>query len=716
MIKISRPLVSDIPELQGAWVNRARSATEKLFFEVQHRAFNRFSFTPKIWQEAKGPLLRIFHSKCAACELFVAVNTFGDVTHFRPKSLVVEDKSSRGYWWLAYDWENLHVLCPRCHHMKGARFPIKGQRALEPASNLSKEKPLLLDPCIDDPSIHLAFDDNGTVAGHSERGRATIEVYGLNRETLVEARRRAIENVLFRARVVLLEKAAKEMEALTDARAEYAAASRAALHRFVLAQQGELESWAEGRKLVSSAKKANPVDHEQFERLVSQAAQKEVEYSVESEEQAHSEAFLSAQRRIERIEIRDFKSIENLSIKFPIAQSDDEAWLMLLGENATGKSSILQAVALALMGQAHANSLGLDAASFRRHNAANTRGSVEVHLTNLTAPVRVEFGKDIAGFRVTPSEPKVLLVGYGATRLLPRPGLSEGDQNKYIRIKNLFDPTAPLNDADKWLSDKSKVPQEKFEEIAEALREALLLPPDVKPDRERGWIEFVYANDRMRLVELSDGYQSIIAMVADIAFCVLEKWPTIKDAEAMVLLDEIEAHLHPRWKMTIVERLRRCFPRLSFLVTTHDPLCLRGLRKNEVMVLRRDTSGAISHLTEIPDLDSFRADQLLTSPLFDLVTTRGPRTEADRARYAILLEKKQRSKAEEAEFRQLEEALGALSIDERVARLDIVTSAEDRTFDALIERTMQQITADVSAEARKRIAAMVAAVAAENTK
>jgi hypothetical protein len=212
--------------------------------------------------------------------------------------------------------------------------------------------------------------------------------------------------------------------------AEYSAALGAALHRFVLAQQRALEYSKEGRKLVSRAKKAKPINHEQIERLASEAALKEMDYSVESAEDAHSAAFLAAQRRIERIEIRDFKSIEALSIKFPIPQSEDQAWLMLLGENATGKSSILQAVALTLMGQAHANSLGLDAESFLRHNAKHPEGSVEIHLTNLNNTVQMKFGKHIVGFQITPTEPKVLLLGYCATRLLPRPGLGESDQNK----------------------------------------------------------------------------------------------------------------------------------------------------------------------------------------------------------------------------------------------------------------------------------------------
>jgi len=711
MIEISRPTVHSLPELRR-WAEISAKGTQELFHEFEARKRD-LPFRPEIWKRARDVLAFVFHSKCAACESRVGVGSFISVAHFRPKTRVLEDKLSQGYWWLAYDWSNLLILCARCENMKGARFPIAGKRAMDPADELSSEKPFLLDPCVDDPNAHLAFDDNGTVVGVTERGRITIEIYGLNRETLVDARRRAIENMLHRCRLMLLEKekgtaaAALEGPGARDD-AEYAAALRAALHRFVLTQQRAFESWAEGRKLISRAKKAKPINHEQIERLASEAARREVEYSVESIDEAQSTAFLAAQRRIERIEIRDFKSIDTLSIRFPIPQSEGEAWLMLLGENAVGKSSILQAVALALMGQAHANSLGLDAKSFLRHNAKTSEGSVEIHLTNLSSPVHMKFGKDIVGFQITPPEPKVVLLGYGATRLLPRAGLGEGDPNKYIRIKNLFDPTAPLNDAEAWLSDRTKVPQDQFEEVAAGLREALLLPPNVKPDRARGYVEFVYSNDRMRLTELSDGYQSLIAMIADIAFCVFEKWGSIKDAEAIVLLDEIEVHLHPRWKLTIVERLRRCFPRLSFIVTTHDPLCLRGLHKNEIMVLRRGVDGAISSLTDIPDLDGFRADQLLTSPLFDLVTTRGPQTEANRARYALLLEKEQRSTSEEIEYRELEATLGALSIDEKIRPDAAAASSRGGSGDAVVEHMVQQLTADISADIRRRISEAIA--------
>ena len=259
----------------------------------------------------------------------------------------------------------------------------------------------------------------------------------------------------------------------------------------------------------------------------------------------------------------------------------------------------------------------------------------------------------------------MLLLGYGATRLLPRPGIGAADTNRYIRIKNLFDPTAPLNDADRWLSDTDRVSEARFKEVGVALKDALLLTDGVEPVRDRGYVEFVDGSDRVSLHELSDGYQSVTAMVADIAFCTMEVKPTIKDAEGVVLLDEIEVHLHPRWKMTIIERLRRCFPRLSFIVTTHDPLCLRGLHQGEIAVFRRTTDGQMDLLREIPDLDGYRADQLLTSPLFDLTTTRGPQTEVDRKRYQQLLAKPRLTKREEIEFRELGDRLGDLPITEK---------------------------------------------------
>jgi hypothetical protein len=56
----------------------------------------------------------------------------------------------------------------------------------------------------------------------------------------------------------------------------------------------------------------------------------------------------------------------------------------------------------------------------------------------------------------------------------------------------------------------------------------------------------------------------------------------------VVLLDEIDLHLHPMWQMHVIDDIRRLFPRMTFIVTTHNPLTLHGARKGEIFIMRRD--------------------------------------------------------------------------------------------------------------------------------
>lgn len=107
--------------------------------------------------------------------------------------------------------------------------------------------------------------------------------------------------------------------------------------------------------------------------------------------------------------------------------------------------------------------------------------------------------------------------------------------------------------------------------------------------------------------------------------------------EAIVLLDEIGAHLHPRWKMRVVASLRLAFKRMQFLATTHDPLCLRGLHDGEVAVLRRPVSGSPYLVPDLPNIEGMRVDQLLMSEYFGLSSTLDPEIEAEFDEYYWLL-------------------------------------------------------------------------------
>ncbi|MER9882374.1 AAA family ATPase [Mesorhizobium sp. M0118] len=114
-----------------------------------------------------------------------------------------------------------------------------------------------------------------------------------------------------------------------------------------------------------------------------------------------------------------------------------------------------------------------------------------------------------------------------------------------------------------------------------------------------------------------------------------------------MLIDEVEAHLHPRWKIHIMKGLRTALPSMTFIVTTHDPLCLRGMRDGEVVVLskvaRQRGSGQIpvmvDSLTQLPKVSALTIEQLLTSDLFSLFSTDDPETDASLARLGDYLAK-----------------------------------------------------------------------------
>jgi uncharacterized protein (TIGR02646 family) len=155
----------------------------------------------------KAALEDAFGMLCAYCETNYQAGSPGDVEHYRPKSAVITPTGKkRGYWWLASTWENLLPSCKRCNSRerhkhgrgpvrvsgKGTHFPLVDEdaRATAPGEE-AQEEPLLLHPYYDDPNEHLEFVEEGLLRPRqgSVRGRETIELLGLNRDGLLQARR-----------------------------------------------------------------------------------------------------------------------------------------------------------------------------------------------------------------------------------------------------------------------------------------------------------------------------------------------------------------------------------------------------------------------------------------------------------------------------------------------------------------------------------------------
>jgi uncharacterized protein (TIGR02646 family) len=126
-----------------------------------------------IYQSVAPELYDCHHGKCCYCEAPLDANY--EVEHWRPKS---------GYYWLAYDWDNLLLVCGFCNKTKSNQFPIEDEakRASNHRMSLDAEKPAILKPDGDiDPSSHIEFHgDRPEALNQSAIGTKTIEVLGLD--------------------------------------------------------------------------------------------------------------------------------------------------------------------------------------------------------------------------------------------------------------------------------------------------------------------------------------------------------------------------------------------------------------------------------------------------------------------------------------------------------------------------------------------------------
>jgi hypothetical protein len=203
------------------------------------------------------------------------------------------------------------------------------------------------------------------------------------------------------------------------------------------------------------------------------------------------------------------------------------------------------------------------------------------------------------------------IVGYGVGRVLSVPVAgSDGSVSGRDRMKSLFDAQF-LPDGTRFGDRLARsFGEQRARDFTRCLRTALVDRMQTPRLRDIELRAQGSATDQIDPIEshrfsmavgdrelnlpaiwLSQGYQAVISLVADIIGNVwLEAGEPVKldDMEGIVLVDELDLHLHPTWQTEIVTGLKATFPRMQFIVTTHSPLVLAGCRAEEVWMLEQD--------------------------------------------------------------------------------------------------------------------------------
>ncbi|MGN7919757.1 AAA family ATPase [Lysobacter sp. 22409] len=661
-----------------------------------------------------------FKSKCAYCESGLSLHE-SRIDPFRPILAAADprtrEESPDHYGWLAFEWRNLMYACNECVSAKRNRFPVDTPRALPMTAwrqTVASESALLIDPCRDDPARHLAFLPDGRLAGKTDKGAVSIEVLNLNRPRLVEERRRWIFDLLTTIHQAIDPDAEAVAIGLIDEldNLRHSGAIRSALD--AVAKETARRA---GLKPIVGFRPSRDIPrlaghHELWDRVayeyLSGADKTPISESLRS---AASEYYELRPRldasHVERVRIFNFKGIDTLELEFAHAQADSNAsGVMLLGENAAGKSTVLQALALALMDERLRKGCRVEGADFlprqrESWEVLTDRPYVEVLLSSGdTRRIEIDsLGRIEDHTEAAPS----MVLAYGARRFFR----SQDRIHKNAVNRSLFDPFAKLEDPSPWLVEASR---QHFNAVARAMREVFSLHDDDDIFRGPGGHVMVRAHGRVTPVErMSDGYRSLFAMAVDIMRRMVEAWGNLEYAQGIVLIDEIDVHLHPRWKIEVMSALRRAMPKVQFIVTAHDALCLRGMRDGEVHVLYRDQHDRIRPREDLPNIELLRSDQLLTSDFFGLASTARPQTDAALHRYAYLLGKPALDAGEQRERGALAAQLAGLPLGDTPVE-QLVGEATQRYLNdrrrrggaeraAMREDALEEIVALLSADA-----------------
>lgn len=238
------------------WFRRALKATNRAISEgAAHVADSKIYAAA----EVRAALEKLFSDKCAYCESEATASHDWNVEHYRPKGKVEERPDHPGYYWLAYEWANLHLSCQLCNQLRRDRrswddptlgptlgkadhFPLgdEATRAMGPEMDYLDENTLLIDPCWDEPRWYLTVGPSGDMIAldDNEYGKASIDYCNLNRKPLKRLRRKKVEAAVRALRGLRKAKKSGKSEAvaevlefidthLLDSSCSYAAAARA---------------------------------------------------------------------------------------------------------------------------------------------------------------------------------------------------------------------------------------------------------------------------------------------------------------------------------------------------------------------------------------------------------------------------------------------------------------------------------------------------------
>lgn len=404
----------------------------------------------------------------------------------------------------------------------------------------------------------------------------------------------------------------------------------------------------------------------------------------------------SSSIRILSLKLQNIKCFKKLEIDFCPKDGENNNLSLLIGNNGVGKTTILQAISLCAVGPVLANKLiakpdrllrneqlsGYLSAVFevtgREHKPKKTiqitldvrRGKKEFSLRK-RGPDKSRNHREYLEQKVSSEDRTSFIGAYGASRSFDNASdpidIRETDA-VLSRLNSIFTSESALLDpmslARILSGDGSSfghygAPQKISKKIMGAVSQLLisLLPDnDEVAVTKKGKLKGSFGS--VDLTDLSDGYKSTLAWAGHLLVNLLQSVSWNQDPSTVpcvVMIDEIDLHLHPKWQRVIVNQIVSAFPNTQFILSSHSPLVVADADAHDAnCILLENQSGEVHAHQNGASSKGLNASQVLASELFGYIIDRDPKTENALKQLSILAGKgSKRSKEEEEVFKAL---------------------------------------------------------------
>ena len=392
---------------------------------------------------------------------------------------------------------------------------------------------------------------------------------------------------------------------------------------------------------------------------------------------------------ISRIHIQGIRCFKDLDLHFDSEKSIN-SFILLFGDNGTGKTTLLRCIAIGLSDDIAASGL-INVLQGDMLREGYEKGKIIIEMaseSNQLYRITTILSRNENGMEIQQeTEPKhfsrdrIFICGYGAARR----GLGSQDYQSYLiqhSVTTLFNYDTNLQNPElifRRIEAKgvdTKLLLSKIDAILMLEPGDTIIQSGIKINGS--WGNFI------SIGALGDGFQASLGWIAD-----LLGWSLFYNPESLltgisgiVLIDELEQHLHPQWQREIIRLLHEQFPKIQFIVTSHSPMCALGttaLPEDLSKIIHLNQTDNHVDATDINIPKSQRADQVLTSNLFGLYSASGFDVSSDIQRFSQLIKNTNKSVADQFELNEI------------TARLDRVLSPYENDIAMRIEKAVDKV-------------------------